>query len=109
MSINYKLIGERIKNKRKEARLTQEQLAERLSVTVGYVSQIERGITKPNLEMLSEICILLNCDIPFLTNGVIIEKQDYLTAEINKKYARLSDKNKSLLMNIADLLQESEN
>lgn len=109
MSINYKLIGERIKIKRKEARLTQEQLAERLSVTVGYVSQIERGSTKPNLEMLSEICVILNCTLPYLTDGVITNKKDYLTEEINKKYAALNDKNKSLLMNIADLLQESEN
>ena len=109
MSINYKLIGERIKNKRKEARLTQEQLAERLSVTVGYVSQIERGITKPNLEMLSEICVILNCTLPYLTDGVITEKKEYMIEELHETYGRLNDKNKALLMNIAKLLTENEN
>ncbi len=46
MSMDYNLIGSRIKQRRREAMLTQENLAEKLSVSVGYVSQIERGITK---------------------------------------------------------------
>lgn len=108
MSINYKLIGERIKIKRKEARLTQEQLSEKLSVTVGYISQIERGITKPNLEMLSEICVILNCTLPYLTDGVITERRDYLNEEIINKFARLNDKNKVLILGIIDLLSENE-
>ena len=53
MSIDYKLIGKRIKTKRQHIGLTQEKMAEHLLVSVGYVSQIERGISKPNLEMLS--------------------------------------------------------
>lgn len=108
MNINYKMIGERIKTKRKEANLTQEQLAEKLSVTVGYVSQIERGITKPNLEMLSEICMLLNCPLAYLINGVIPGQKNYMTEEIMKKYVRLNDKNKNLLLSFADLLFENE-
>mgnify|MGYP003307919335 CR=1 FL=1 len=51
-------IGKRIKELRKEAGLTQEKLAEELSVTVGYVSQIEGGRVKINLEMLGKIAFV---------------------------------------------------
>ncbi|HIU48528.1 MAG TPA: helix-turn-helix transcriptional regulator [Candidatus Avimonoglobus intestinipullorum] len=43
MSIDYSLIGARIQARRKQMHLTQEQLAEALSVSVGYISQVERG------------------------------------------------------------------
>ena len=46
MHVDYKLIGGRIKERRKARGMTQEQLAEALSVTVGYVSQMERGVTR---------------------------------------------------------------
>ena len=46
MSIDYKLIGSRIKSERIRQKITQEKLAESLDVSVGYVSQLERGITK---------------------------------------------------------------
>ena len=38
MTIDYKIIGKRIKERRKRNDLTQEQLAERADVTVGYIS-----------------------------------------------------------------------
>ncbi|MBQ3826264.1 MAG: helix-turn-helix transcriptional regulator [Spirochaetaceae bacterium] len=50
MSIDYRLIGQKIQTKRKTLHKTQENMAESISVTVGYISQIERGITKVNLE-----------------------------------------------------------
>ena len=43
MSIDYKIIGKRIKERRKICQITQETLAEKLGVSVGYISQIERG------------------------------------------------------------------
>ena len=40
MNIDYKLIGQRIKRERKVRGITQEVLAERLNVSIGYVSQV---------------------------------------------------------------------
>ena len=108
MGIDYKMIGSRIKTKRKEARLTQEQLAERVSVTVGYISQIERGITKPNLEMLAQLCTVLGCDLPYLTDGVILGAKDYLSDEIYKKFALLSEKSKTMISDIIDIILKNE-
>lgn len=40
MAVDYKLIGQRIKEHRKQKKMTQEVLAEKSDVTVGYISQI---------------------------------------------------------------------
>ena len=53
MLVDYILIGKRIKDYRNKCGFTQAALAEKLDVSVGFISQIERGITKPNLEMLA--------------------------------------------------------
>lgn len=50
MSIDYKLLGNRIKEQRIAKGTTQEHFAEQMDVSVGYVSQMERGITKISLE-----------------------------------------------------------
>ena len=42
MNVDYGAIGQRIKQVRRSRDMTQERLAEALSVSVGYISQIER-------------------------------------------------------------------
>ena len=78
MSVDYKLIGTRIKSYRKNKKLTQEKLAEMLSISVGYVSKMERGIEHPNLEMLSNIAEICNCDIANLVSESTISQTEYL-------------------------------
>jgi transcriptional regulator with XRE-family HTH domain len=48
-------IGEKVKNLRKEARITQAELASSLSMTPGAVSQIENDIITPSLQTLVQL------------------------------------------------------
>ena len=50
MTLNYKIIGSRIKIRRKMKDVTQEQMAEDLNLSVGFISQLERGICKVSLD-----------------------------------------------------------
>lgn len=43
MAVDYTIIGERIKNARKEKNMTQEKLAEQMGVSIAFLSRIERG------------------------------------------------------------------
>lgn len=104
MSVDYKLIGGRIKTKRKAAGKTQEQLAEKLSVTVGYVSQLERGVTKINLDTLSEICSALNCDMSFFITGTATGENSYLQDEWIKKFSALTQVQKRVILDMIDVL-----
>jgi repressor LexA len=60
-------IGERIRRRRTELDMTQEQLAASAGVNQGYVSQIERGLASPRRRTLDALAIALN-----LPQGVLL-------------------------------------
>ena len=53
--MNYYEIGQRIRKYRKAANLSQEQLAERIGISVTHMSHIETGNTKLSLPVFVEI------------------------------------------------------
>ena len=60
MFVDYKLIGEKLKNARKSVGLSQEELAFRANLTREYISQIENGKKHPSLEILFILQGVLN-------------------------------------------------
>lgn len=54
--------GNRIRQKRTEARLSLRALAGKVGVTASFLSQVERNLTKPSVDTLRKISIVL--DIP---------------------------------------------
>lgn len=63
MGIDYETLGKNIYFYRKKKKLTQEELAEQADLSVGFISQLERGITRPSIDTLSDICDFLECNI----------------------------------------------
>lgn len=61
MAIDYKDIGQRIKQKRIEKGLTQEKLSEMIGVGPSHMSHIESGSTVPSFEVFISIINVLNC------------------------------------------------
>lgn len=59
-------IGNVIKRYRKDAGLTQEQMANRLGVTTPAVNKWENGNSKPDIELLAPIARLLNISLDTL-------------------------------------------
>ncbi len=107
MSVDFKLIGSRIKETRKNAKKTQEWLAEQIDVSVGYISQIERGITKISLETLAEICAVLDGNMSYLVTGIASSHNDYLKNEIVDNISKLNKKEKKLLLSIIDAILDN--
>ena len=58
--IDFKLIGEKIKNIRNEKKITQEELAEMAEISVGYISNIETAKKKVSLTTIIKICNALD-------------------------------------------------
>jgi tetratricopeptide (TPR) repeat protein len=68
-------LGERVRQLRLSAGMTQSQLAgERFSKE--YVSQIERGKTRPTAETIAWLASRLGVDAVFLTDGVSADRRD---------------------------------
>lgn len=60
MEIDYGKLGQRLKQRRREAKLTQERLAELCEVSSTYISHIETGIAKVSLDVLYRISVALS-------------------------------------------------
>lgn len=70
-------IGKFIAKKRKEKKLTQQELAEKLNVTDKSVSNWENGKHMPDLSLFKQICDELDITINELLSGEDIKKEDY--------------------------------
>lgn len=60
MSLDYQLIGKRIKKRRDQVGLTQEKLAEACGISEQHISNIERSTSIPSLEVVMRIADTLN-------------------------------------------------
>ena len=80
--MDYSAIGQRIKRSRRARGMTQEHLAEALTVSVGYISQIERGVTKISLDTLAAVATRLECELAELVTGVAVSQEHYLDREL---------------------------
>lgn len=102
--INYEIIGSRIREKRLEKRLTQEQVAECLDISGEYMSKIENGRAKISLKRLAELSLLLECPIEYLISGSVMQAPDYKANEFTKLLEGLSSKEKDVIFKITELI-----
>ncbi|MBQ7760544.1 MAG: helix-turn-helix transcriptional regulator [Clostridia bacterium] len=60
------ILGERIKARRKDVRLTREQLAEKINVSVRFLADVESGKVGVSLSTLKMLCDTLNVSADYL-------------------------------------------
>lgn len=75
-TINYKLMGERIRRQRELLGLTREQLAEKLDVSAKFCSDIELGIKGMSMNTLARMSDVLCMNVDFMLFGEQEEKSD---------------------------------
>lgn len=98
--MNQVKIGKFIKEKRKEKKITQDELAEKLGVTNRAISKWENGICMPDSGIMSDLCKILNITINDLFNGEIVDKKDNdkkLEKYLLETYKQKEDGDKKLL------------
>ena len=69
-------IGKFIQEKRKEQKLTQSDLAEKLNITDRAISKWENGNCLPDASAMAELCKLLNISINDLFSGETVDMKD---------------------------------
>lgn len=92
--MDYVALGLRVKNKRLEKNMTQEQLAEAVDISSVYVGQIERGDRHMTIDTLVKIANVLQVSIEELL-------KESTTDNINARLAELVNIAKKL--NTADI------
>lgn len=72
MIVSYKTIGQNIRQARKDAGLTQEQIAEMLKMSQLHFGRLERGERPASLEQIAQIAKTLGVPLSSLLNGCVV-------------------------------------
>lgn len=104
MAVDYNIIGERIKHARKARHMTQEELAEKLGVSIAFLSRIERGSSQINLKRLSQLCGILGTTEGEILNGVSSTSSSYLNTELSDILKNCSSEQLKLIYEIAKVI-----
>ena len=95
------MLNETIKQYRKEMKLTQEQLAEVMGVTVGAVSKWELGLSNPDIMLLPKLARLFGISLDVLFSFELTDSSaDDLSEEIKTyRYEKQYDKGMEVALN----------
>ncbi len=87
-NINLRRIGSRLKKARVAKHLTQEQFAELVGLSAGYIGMIERGIREPSLPTFLDIISALEVT----ADSVLCDAVDYVSGSRLAEYDSYIDK-----------------
>ena len=95
------MMGQRIAQRRKEMHFTQEQLAERMGVSLQTISCIELGKKAIRPENLTNLCLHLEITADYILSGKRTETQ---MSETVNKLSELPMKEFGVVKDLIDLL-----
>ncbi len=98
----YKLLRNRIRQKRLKLNLTQEQLAEKVDLSTSYIGQIERDERNISLDTLVVICKSLGVTIDYLLQDSINIEEDIV---YNQLYQLISSRSLNEKVMALDILK----
>ncbi|MBQ2937462.1 MAG: helix-turn-helix transcriptional regulator [Clostridia bacterium] len=107
MSPDYSVIGRRIKERRLEQKLKQEELADKLNISVAFMSRVERGTSQINLKRLTQIAEILNVSPAYLLTGSNVASKDYLKEDFRKILEKCTPKQQKLIYQISELVSRT--
>lgn len=104
-----KNIGKKIKLARSKEELTQEELAEKLSLSPRYISQLERGIAFGSATTIIGLCKSLNISSDFLFEDLIKNTKsktvsDVMSQSFIENYMKLNNYNRIIVDALANEL-----
>jgi len=107
MAVDYKDIGQRIKQKRIEKGLTQEQLSELIGVGPSHMSHIESGSTVASFEVFIAILNALECSADALLCREITASKPILHSWLSDLVADCDQTEIKILSDIVTSAKES--
>lgn len=75
------ILGEKVKICRKEKKLTREQLAEKIDVSVRFLADVEGGFVGVSLTTLKQLCDELCVSADYLIGNENVESDEYFALE----------------------------
>lgn len=104
---DYSVIGRRIKKARLEQNLKQEELADKLDISVAFMSRVERGTSQINLKRLTQIAEILNVSPGYLLTGSNATSKDYLKEDFREILDKCTPQKQKLIYQISELVSRT--
>lgn len=107
--IDFKKIGQRVKQARIDKGYTQAELGEIIGCSNNHMSHIETGQTKVSLSLLLKLAYALDMDLNFfLLDTPYLEKESIIDSEIADKLSLCSPSTLLSVNKIIDILLEQQ-
>ena len=87
---NFEIIGQKMKRARISKNITQREFADKLGVSVGYISQLESGKKCFNIKRLKEVSKILEKPVSYFIDGADIDANKAMIDEIEGILYRMS-------------------
>ena len=107
MSPDYSVIGRRIKTARLEQNIKQEEIADKLDISVAFMSRVETGRAKLNLKRLTQIAEVLNISPAYLLTGSNTVSKDYLKEDFRIILDKCTPEQQKLIYEISELVSRT--
>ena len=83
-------LGKRIRESRVKKGYTQQDLADRAEIGVVYISEIERGVKMPSLNIFIKIIDVLDVSADYVLRDELSSGKEYICMEITEKLLTLT-------------------
>lgn len=80
--INYEAIGQKIRKARQDKNMKQFEFADKMGVSVGFVSQVESGQKCFNVNRLEEVSNILEKPVGYFVEGMDADDERAMIQEI---------------------------
>lgn len=104
-----KILGDVFKEYRIKNKLTQEKIAEKLGISVKYISRIENGTGGVKVETLVNYMNVLSISPNVIFEKLIVNDNLKLQLELSQKGSELSDDKLQFILSVIDLLKNFNN
>ena len=100
-----KVLGEVFKEYRVKNKLTQEKIAEKLGISVKYISRIENGTGGVKIETLVNYMNILGISPNVIFGKLIVNKDLETQMKLSKKASKLPNDKLEFVVSVIDLLE----
>ena len=104
---DYSVIGRRIREARLNKKIRQEELADKINVSVAYMSRVETGKSQINLKRLTQIAETLNVSPGYLLTGSNTASKDYLREDFRQVLDKCTPEQQRLIYAISELVSRT--
>lgn len=100
--VDYKAVGKRIADRRRELGLKQWQVNEMAGLCNNYLSNVERATTVMSIDVLMRICTALNTTPDALLLGTVTDDKNDYVQSITSRLRQMSSKQAALTLSLMD-------